>query len=84
MNRLSTRIPPVELTPDGANLRDVFHQVWDAVRRIVIAVNEPMSGDTASRPSLALIVGDTFFDTDLGIPIWWDGTQWVNASGTPV
>jgi hypothetical protein len=43
---------------------------------------------TAGRPSVnplyTLHTGTMTFDTDLGIPIWWDGAQWVNASGAPV
>ena len=42
---------------------------------------------TAGRPSVspfyALHTGTMTFDTDLGFPIWWDGTQWVDATGTP-
>jgi hypothetical protein len=38
-------------------------------------------GDTASRPTLDQ---HQYFDTDLSIPIWWDGTQWINAVGTVV
>jgi hypothetical protein len=42
------------------------------------------NGDTASRPTFALIVGAMYFDTDLGIPIWYNGTAWVDATGTLV
>jgi hypothetical protein len=35
------------------------------------------------RPANVLI-GSQSFDTTLGIPIWWNGTSWVNATGTPV
>lgn len=38
------------------------------------------SGLTANRPTVRP-VGFEYFDTTLGIPIWWDGTNWVNASG---
>jgi hypothetical protein len=31
-----------------------------------------------------LPVGYAAFDTTLGYPIWWNGTHWVNASGTSV
>ena len=41
------------------------------------------SGTTASRPSTS-VVGAQYFDTDLTKPIWWDGTQWVDATGTAV
>ena len=50
----------------------------------VATVNQ--SGDTASRP-VAGYIGEMFFDTDLGttgLPIWWDDTQWVDATGTAV
>ena len=51
----------------------------------------PDSGTTDQRPVQSvqnpLFIGQQFFDTDLGttgLPIWWDGTQWINASGTAV
>ena len=49
----------------------------------VPAVLRPASGPTADRPS-SPPTGAMFFDTDLGKPIWWDGTQWVDATGTAV
>lgn len=42
-----------------------------------------LPGATAARPS-SPITGQLFFDTTLGIPIWYDGSNWVNASGTTV
>lgn len=42
----------------------------------------PLSGDTASRPTL--VAGDTgteYFDTDLVHPIWWTGAAWVDSNG---
>lgn len=42
------------------------------------------SGDTASRPSSGFMPGHQYFDTDLGIPIWWSGSAWVDATGTVV
>jgi hypothetical protein len=41
------------------------------------------SGDTASRPTFGNTTGQMYFDTDLGTPIWWDGAQWVDATGAP-
>lgn len=41
-------------------------------------------GDTASRPSTPLLY-ESYFDTDLGsngMPVWWNGTDWVDATGT--
>ncbi len=40
-------------------------------------------GATASRPVTSQ-VGSSFFDTTLGLPIWWNGTAWVNAIGVAV
>ena len=42
------------------------------------------SGVTADRPTKLLFIGRTYFDTTLGIPIWHDGTNWVNSAGTTV
>ena len=40
------------------------------------------SGTTANRPTKGLYVGRTYFDTTLGQPIWYDGSGWVDATGT--
>jgi hypothetical protein len=48
------------------------------------ALNTPSAGITADRPATSLQVGQQYFDTTLGIPIWWDGTNWVDATGTTV
>jgi len=44
----------------------------------------PNYGATTQRPITKLLIGQQFFDTTLGYPIWWNGTKWVNASGTGV
>ena len=41
-------------------------------------------GTTSSRPAIGLTIGQTYFDTSLGIPIWYNGTKWVNSSGSAV
>lgn len=41
------------------------------------------NGTTANRPTQG-ITGQTYFDTDLGYPIWFNGTNWVNSTGTVV
>jgi len=68
-------------------LRLYFTQVDNFTQAIAI----PLSGVTADRPvdsvQQPLPIGQTYFDTELGttgLPIWWDGTQWINASGTAV
>jgi hypothetical protein len=49
-----------------------------------VANSIPAAGLTAERPLGNLQVGQIYFDTTLGIPIWWNGTVWKNASGTTV
>lgn len=47
---------------------------------------EPAGGATGSRPSSTAQRGQMYFDTSLGAtgkPVWWDGTQWVDATGAP-
>ena len=48
----------------------------------------PSSGTTLERPEntvqIPLAIGQQYYDTTLGIPIYWNGTVWKNASGTTV
>jgi hypothetical protein len=48
------------------------------------AISTPQNGVTADRPTQNLQVGQFYFDTTLGYPIWYDGTDWVDATGTVV
>lgn len=41
-----------------------------------------MNGATANRP-IASVVGQRYFDTDLGKPVYWSGTTFVDSSGAP-
>lgn len=40
-------------------------------------------GETAARP-LSPLTYEMYFDTDLGLPIWYDGADWVDATGATV
>jgi hypothetical protein len=42
------------------------------------------SGATRPTGPFTLAPGYMFFDTTLGKPIWWDGTDWVDATGAVV
>jgi hypothetical protein len=44
----------------------------------------PPFGPTADRPTTNLVIGDYYFDTDLNLPIWYDGTDWIDAAGNVV
>ena len=48
------------------------------------ATATPDYGTKTQRPTANQQIGQQFFDTTLGYPIWWNGTKWVNASGTVV
>ena len=61
-------------------LRLYFNQIDNFTQNVTI----PASGLTADRPTERLEVGQYYFDTTLGIPIWYDGTNWVDATGTVV
>jgi hypothetical protein len=61
-------------------MRLYFRQIDNFTQNTII----PASGTTANRPATELLVGQYYFDTTLGIPIWYNGTNWVNATGTTV
>ena len=42
------------------------------------------SGTTVQRPTKNLYTGRMYFDTTLGLPIWHDGTNWIDAAGNTV
>ena len=64
--------------PVRANV-DWFNWVSDANS----AIND-LRASGSTRPTKALYVGRPFFDTNLGKPIWYDGTNWVDAAGVSV
>lgn len=41
-------------------------------------------GDTTANRPASPLTFEFFFDTTLGIPIWYDGTNWVDATGATV
>jgi len=38
------------------------------------------SGSTENRPTEHLVIGQTYFDTTLGAPVFWTGSEWVKAN----
>ena len=42
------------------------------------------SGATENRPTEHLVVGQMYFDTTVGVPVFWNGTEWIqgNNGGT--
>ena len=44
----------------------------------------PQPVTTTKRPTAGLVVGLCVYDTTLGKPVWWSGTQWKDSQGTVV
>ena len=68
-----------------AQLRTYFNQLDNFTQ----AASIPLSGPTANRPvsndvQVPLAIGQFYFDTTINRPIFWNGTNWINASGTVV
>jgi hypothetical protein len=76
---------PSNYTPDFENqILNVLRLYFNQLSNFNQSVATPDYGVTSGRPKNGLQTGQIFFDTTLGIPIWWSGTKWVNASGTGV
>lgn len=77
---ISLPTPPV-LDDTVQPLATAVQTMWSLLSQ---ALNMPDKGTTVLRPTELLATGQTYFDTTLGIPIWWNGTVWINAAGAPV
>ncbi len=80
---------PPTYAVDQQNERGVLIAPAEGWRNFFVAVYNicnalTMSGTTAQRPTSLLWTGRFFWDTTLGIPIWYNGIVWVNAAGAPV
>ena len=97
INITTSKAPALTLTPTqfsqvhfdllNAQLRVYFNTVDSVNNQIQQAINTlstPSFGTTASRPTTSLQVGQYYFDTTLTLPIYWTGTNWINAAGTVV
>jgi len=56
---------------------------WTNLRRDLALQVIPTATTTVARPASPQL-GQPVFDTTLGIPIWWNGTNWVNSVGAIV
>jgi hypothetical protein len=63
---------------------NVLRLYFNQLNNYTQATATPSHGTTSQRPTAKLQIGQFFFDTTLDYPIWWNGTKWVNASGTGV
>lgn len=81
----TTIYDPNNFSPDAAY---VLNQHKSATKRLINKIcnllpGMVVSGPTTNRPVLsANNPGAMYFDTTLGKPVWWNGTAWVDATGT--
>jgi hypothetical protein len=93
----TSKAPALTLTPTQFsqvhfdllnNQLRVYFNTLDAAnvqtQQAINTLSTPSAGTTALRPTTSLQVGQFYFDTSLGIPIWWNGSNWVDATGTAV
>lgn len=55
--------------------------IYDSASSRYIKV--PLGGPTGSRPGSPHL-GQSYFDSTLGYPIWWSGSAWVDSQGNTV
>jgi hypothetical protein len=90
MALINTKNPRLPAAPLEYNklfmdqLERVLGLYFNTVDNAILGLITPPSGTTANRPTIQLQIGQPYFDTTLGIPIWYNGTVWKNASGTTV
>lgn len=96
--KLSYSFPSLEVAGLSAlepPIREAFRALSRNLQQFLItvgkAVNEnstPLTGTTANRPTTDLQLGQEYFDTTLGKPVWLKtiGTPntWVDATGATV
>jgi hypothetical protein len=90
VNLRPSKAPNIPIAPVDYDQRYI-DQLTNALRLYFAEIDnftgfiaQPISGTGAERPAVQLHIGQMFFDTTLGIPIWYNGTVWKNASGTTV
>jgi len=76
--------PPNQMPVQDKNgqIENNWQIYFSDVYRAITATQS--SGTTAKRPNKGLFIGRQFFDTSLGIPIYYNGTDWVNSVGATV
>ena len=69
-------------------LNNALRLYFTQIDNFTQATVNPLSGTTANRPvndvQLPIPIGQYYFDTTIGRPIYWNGTNWINAAGTVV
>lgn len=71
----------------GTTTNGVLIRVYsrtEAASNYAIEINDPALNKYSLPPLVESNKGVCKYDTTLGKPIWWDGTKWVDATGTAV
>lgn len=74
--------PPNNPVDDGVSLNQGWSTWFNSAFNLLVSLTQ--SGTTAQRPTKLLFIGKTYFDTTIGRPIWYNGTNWIKADGTVV
>lgn len=90
----STKAPNLPIAPVDYRqsyldqLTNVIRLYFAQVDNFTQASVVPLYGITADRPvenlQAPLPIGLYYFDTTINRPIFWNGTNWINAAGTVV
>lgn len=71
--------------PIPVSTTDLIHDLYAQIRTLSAHTHTTPAYDTLERPDAEDAgVGAMIYDTDLGKPLWSDGTDWTDATGTPV
>lgn len=83
--RMSSNVASLTVDINGLAIGGTLHLPDPEGGNATVATREYVrqQGDTTSRP-VAPEIAEMYFDTTLGHPIWYDGSQWVDATGTGV
>ena len=87
LNPAPPNLPLAPAQYDQAHDNQVISQLrlyFNQLNNYTQATATPDYGTKTQRPTANQQIGQQFFDTTLGIPIWWNGKNWINASGTTV
>lgn len=71
-----------KVVPLGFDQRRITDTPTDALQ-VVNRRYVTLNGPSASRPTSS-VIGQFYFDTTLGQPIWWGGTSFVDADGNVI
>lgn len=77
---LPLSVPAVAEITAGQRPLPQWQQWFSTAAMALMALTQ--SGTSAQRPTRGLWAGRMYFDTTLGLPIWYEGPGWVKADGT--